>query len=80
MRAEVAQWIARAWSKATRETIVNTLNGVGHKKPGGQRRQWRKQCVGSGRKKKWASHQPPINKMKRKIQIQRVLRQGGLSS
>jgi hypothetical protein len=29
--AEVAQWIPIAWSKVTRETIVNTWNSVGHK-------------------------------------------------
>jgi hypothetical protein len=30
MWTKVAKWIAHAWSKATRETIVNTWNGVGH--------------------------------------------------
>jgi hypothetical protein len=31
MRAEVAQWIAIAWSKVTRETTSNTWNSAGHK-------------------------------------------------
>jgi hypothetical protein len=31
MRAEVAQWIAIAWSKVTRETIFNTWNSFEHK-------------------------------------------------
>jgi hypothetical protein len=31
MQAKVVQCIAHAWSKVTRETIVNTWNDVGHK-------------------------------------------------
>jgi hypothetical protein len=31
MRADISQWIDHAWSKVTRETIVNTWNSVVHK-------------------------------------------------
>jgi hypothetical protein len=31
MQAKVAQWISIAWSKVTRETIINTWNSVDHK-------------------------------------------------
>jgi hypothetical protein len=30
IRVDIYQWIALAWSKVTRETIVNACNGVGH--------------------------------------------------
>jgi hypothetical protein len=72
MQTEVAQWIAHAWSKMTRETIMNTWNGAGHNTGDHEDNEdsGSISAVVSVESNSW----PPINKMKRKFQ--RMMRQG----